>query len=334
MRFSPLSETFIYDYVTELERRGVDNHVVTLNLQNRGSRPFPKVYRIDFPSHRNPLRLWHLLRLRNERRPSWVSFWPQLRTRIEGVATSLRPDVIHAHFGPAGVLIAPVAERLGIPLTITLYGHDVSRLARQKFWTEKYPSAFEKASLLVGISSHICKRVWDLGGAPEKITKWHLGVDLSQFAYRPADESFDGQTVRCLHVGRLVEKKSPLDLVRAFKCAVDGVESALGLHLKIVGDGPLRERLEQEVASLGLENHTSVLGAVPHHQIPRLLAEANIYTQHCKTASDGNQEGQGVSFVEASASGLPIVATHHNGLPDVIIDGKTGHLVEQYSVQV
>jgi glycosyltransferase involved in cell wall biosynthesis len=327
--FSPLSETFIYDYVTELERQGVDNHVVTLNRQNEEARPFPKVYEVDAPDRWHPLRLWHRLRLRNERKPSRVSFWPQLRNRIADVTSTVRPDVIHAHFGPAGVRVAPVAEQLGIPLVITLYGYDVSRLARKEFWTEKYPATFEQASLLIGISNHICSRIQDLGGAPEKIERWHLGIDLDQFEYRPADDTFDGQTVRCLHVGRLVEKKSPVDLVRALRYAIDGSSSEINFELKIAGDGPLRSELEEEVRDLGLEEQVSVLGAVPHSRVADLLAEANIYTQHCKTASDGDQEGQGVTFVEAAASGLPIVATRHNGLPDVIVDGETGYLVDE-----
>jgi colanic acid/amylovoran biosynthesis glycosyltransferase len=245
----------------------------------------------------------------------------------------VQPDVIHAHFGPAGVIMAPVAERLGIPMAVTLYGYDVSRLGRETFWRNKYPLAFSSASLLIGISRHICSRIEALGGDPEKISCWHLGVDLSQFEYRLADESFDGNTVKCLHLGRLVEKKSPIDLVKAFRHAIEETSEDIQLELKIAGDGPLRSELEQEVRDLGIENQVSILGTVPHSQVSQLMAEANLYTQHCKTASDGDQEGQGVSFVEASASGLPIVSTRHNGLTDVILDGQTGYLVEEGDVE-
>jgi glycosyltransferase involved in cell wall biosynthesis len=154
-------------------------------------------------------------------------------------------------------------------------------------------------------------------------------VDLTDFEYRPANKSFDGQNVCCLHVGRLVEKKAPIDLVKAFKHAVESTKDNISLNLKIAGDGPLRSDLERKVQSLGLKGHVSVLGAVPHSQVSNLLSESNVYTQHCKTASDGDQEGQGVSFVEAAASGLPIISTRHNGLPDVILDGRTGYLVEE-----
>jgi colanic acid/amylovoran biosynthesis glycosyltransferase len=331
--FSPLSETFIYDYVTELERHGVDNHVITLRRLNEKDRPFPKVQVVGRPSRWHPRRLWHRALVPFGIGEARTTDWPQTRDRLEGITRSVAPDAIHAHFGPAGVLIAPVAHGLNIPMILTLYGYDVSKLAREEFWRRKYPSTFEAASLLLGISNHICSRVEDLGGSPQKIKCWHLGVDLSHFDYRPADKSFDGQTVQCLHIGRLVEKKSPIDLVRSFHYALGNVGGDLDLHLKVAGDGPLRKSLRQEVKSLGIEEQVSLLGTVPHTRIPTLLNEANIYTQHCKTASDGDQEGQGVTFVEASASGLPIVTTRHNGIPDVVIDGKTGCLVDEGDVE-
>lgn len=327
--FSTSSETFIYDYVTEMQRQSVDTHVVTLRRVNEESRPFPNVTVVDRPSRWHPRRLWNRALVPFGQGMPFSAEWPQVCDRLASVLREIQPDVIHAHFGPAGVIMAPVADRLEIPMALTLYGYDVSRLARESFWRNKYPSAFSRASLLVGISNHICSRIEALGGSSEKISCWHLGIDLSQFEYRPADESFDGRTVQCLHVGRLVEKKSPIDLVEAFRYAIDATDDDVQLELKIAGDGPLRAELEQKVRDLGIEKQVSILGAVPHSQVSKLMGEANLYTQHCKTASDGDQEGQGVSFVEASASGLPIVSTRHNGLTDVILDGKTGYLVEE-----
>ncbi len=327
--FSPLSETFIYDYITELERQGVDNHVVTLRRKNPEERPFPKVNVVESPSRWHPLRLWHRALVPFGIGRARTSDWPQIRDRLKNVVKRVSPDAIHAHFGPAGVLMAPVAERLNVPLVITMYGYDVSRLAQETFWKRKYPLAFARASLLIGISNHICEQIEILGGDSDKISRWHLGIDLDQFEYYPADKSFDGKTVDCLHVGRLVEKKSPIDLVRAFGYALDETSDGIGLELTIAGDGPLRSNLEKEVQNLGIRESVSILGTVPHSQVSELMTQANIYTQHCKTASNGDQEGQGVTFVEAAASGLPIVATHHNGLTDVILDGETGYLVEE-----
>jgi glycosyltransferase involved in cell wall biosynthesis len=327
--FSPLPETYIYDYITGLERHEVDNHVVTFSRKNKEERPFSKVYVVDLPGRWHPRRMWHRALATvgiGERR---TSDWPETRKRLKAVVRDVEPDLVHAHFGPTGALIAPVAEANDTPLAITFYGNDVSGLARKKFWREQYQSVFDSAGLLIGISNYICSRIESLGGPRSKIRCWHLGVDVSQFEYQRADESFDGETVQCIHVGRLVGKKSPIDLAEAFRNALDELDESLNLHLKIAGDGPLREKLERKIQSLGLKENVSMLGAVPHTQISELLKDANLYTQHCKTAPDGDQEGLGVSFIEASATGLPIVATRHNGLPDVILDGETGALVEE-----
>jgi glycosyltransferase involved in cell wall biosynthesis len=327
--FSNLSETFIYDYVTGLEGQGVENHVVTFDRKNEEQRPFSNVHIIDHPGRWHPRRMWYRMLAEfgiGERR---TSDWPEVRRQLGTTIHCTEPDVIHAHFGPPGVLVAPVAEATGIPLVITFYGNDVSGLAREEFWRGRYPDAFSSADLLIGISNHICSRIESLGGPRSKIRCWHLGVDVSQFEYQRADESFDGETVQCIHVGRLVGKKSPIDLAEAFRNALDELDESLNLHLKIAGDGPLREKLERKIQSLGLKENVSMLGAVPHTQISELLKDANLYTQHCKTAPDGDQEGLGVSFIEASATGLPIVATRHNGLPDVILDRETGVLVEE-----
>jgi len=327
--FSPLPETYIYDYVTELEQQGVENHVVTFDRKNKEKRPFPSVHVVDRPGRWHPRRLWHraLAALGiGERR---TSNWPVIRDRLEDAVHRTKADIIHAHFGPQGVLIAPVAEATNTPLVITFYGNDVSGLARKPFWKKRYPDTFRSADLLIGISNHICSRLWSLGASRSKVRCWHLGVDVSRFEYRQADESFDGKTVRCVHVGRLVEKKAPIHLVESLKHALEKLDESFDLRLKIAGDGPLREDLERSVQRLGIEDRVSVLGAIPHSHVSELLKEANLYTQHCKTATDGDQEGLGVSFIEASATGLPIVATRHNGLPDVILDGETGILVEE-----
>jgi glycosyltransferase involved in cell wall biosynthesis len=327
--FSPLSETFVYDYITELERQGVDNHVVTLERENPADRPFPKVTEIGRAGRWHPHRLWHRALASFGIGEIETAGWPVMRSRLAKVVREVKPDVIHSHFGHAGVWIAPVADAADVPLVVSFYGFDVSILAQRDLWKKKYPKAFEVASLLIGISNHICSRVEALGGAPRKIECSHLGVNLEGFEYQPADQSYDGRTVTCLHVGRLVEKKAPIELAQSFEYACRRSDPDVGLELKIAGGGPLRSELEQEIEDLHIGDKVSLLGAVPHEKVSELMTEANIYTQHCKTASNGDQEGQGVSFVEASASGLPIVSTHHNGIPDVVLDGKTGYLVEE-----
>jgi glycosyltransferase involved in cell wall biosynthesis len=94
------------------------------------------------------------------------------------------------------------------------------------------------------VSNHICDKLRGLGAPEEKIRLLHGGIRLSKFEFDPPSPRFDGETVRCLHVGRLVEKKAPLDLVRAFSEARHRVGDEVDLQLTIAGDGPKADQKE------------------------------------------------------------------------------------------
>jgi glycosyltransferase involved in cell wall biosynthesis len=309
--FSLLSETFIYDYVTELERQGVDNHVVTLNRQNEEARPFPKVYEVDAPGRWHPLRLWHRLRLRNEQKPSRVSFWPQLRNRIADVASTVRPDVIHAHFGPAGVIVAPVAERLGIPLVVTFYGYDVSSLPKETFWEEKYDDLWPRVDGVTVLSEEMRERVVRFGCPSDRIEVVHLSRDLKEFSFRPPTRPVE----RVLFVGRLVPKKAPLDAIQAVQQAN---EQGADLTLDMVGDGPLLEKARRYVKEHDLSDTITIHGRLPNAEVAEHMRTADAFLLPSKTASNGDREGTPTVLVEAQATGLPCVATRHAGIPEMI----------------
>jgi colanic acid/amylovoran biosynthesis glycosyltransferase len=134
-------------------------------------------------------------------------------------------------------------------------------------------------------------------------------------------------------VGRLVEKKGPVELVNAFSLARESGTGQVDLHLTIAGDGPMREPMLRRIDELDLKEEIDYVGSVPHEEVRRLMQRSHLYTQHCKTASNGDIEGQGVTFIEAQASGLPVVATRSGGVPSVVVDGKTGYLVPEEDVE-
>jgi colanic acid/amylovoran biosynthesis glycosyltransferase len=332
--FSPLSQTFIYDYVMELEQQGVDNHVVTLTRHNEEQRPFPKVSVVPPPGRWHPLRVWHRGLAEVGIGSPIESSWPLLRPRLERLVQQIRPDVVHAHFGPAGAVIAPTVRRLGAPLLVSFLGFDVSVLARGTLWRGIYKrDLIDSGTAVTGLSNHICARLEDLGFPRDTVHLLHSGVHVDRFHYRNPAERWDGRTVRCLHVGRLVEKKNPVLLVQAFRHALDMAPSGLDLRLDVIGEGPLEDALKSEISRLGLGDKVTLLGPLPHHLVAKAMQEAHVYTQHSVTAPNGDQEGQGISLVEASSCGLPVVTTRHNGFPDVVLDGETGYLVEERDVR-
>ena len=333
-KFSPVSQTFVYDSIAELERQGLDNYVLTIDRVNARERPFDNVHVIEKPARWHPRRLWHrLLRSFGPARPGGPS-WPVMQSRMARTLRKINPDLIHAQFGPSGVLAAPPARAAEIPLVVTFHGYDVTRLPRKKHWSRAYQFLFERANLLVGVSRYICKKLSSVGAPDYKTKMLHTSVRLSQFGYHQRETSDGEETVECLYVGRLKEVKGVTLLLDAFRHA-RGLLSSTDpeLRLTIAGDGNLRSKVEKKIRKCGLESCVELLGAVPHERVPVLMQKADLYAQHGVTARGGDQEGLGLSLIEASATGLPIVSTHLGGIPEVVAHGETGLLVQERDVE-
>src|SRR5690606_34478879 len=194
----------IYDYITELEHQHVENHVVTLNHVNEAQRPFSRVKTIAPYSHFNPLSMWHRLRMFATGADPLSSHWTTLRSHLKQELRDNPIDLIHAHFGPMGVLVAPIARELKSPLVTSFLGHDISVLPLLAFCSDSYKQLFNENGSFIGISSHICNKLLSLGAPPNRVKLLHLGVNLERFQYTNPSNRFDGSNITCIHVGRLV----------------------------------------------------------------------------------------------------------------------------------
>ena len=127
-----------------------------------------------------------------------------------------------------------------------------------------------------------------------------------------------------MFVGRLAEKKGVPYLIEAME-EVDAV-------LAIVGDGPLKEELEQQgrkINELSGWNKVRFLGSKTHEELKEVYASADIFVCPSITAADGDQEGLGLVILEAMASELPVVATNSGGIPQIIKNNINGLLCEE-----
>jgi glycosyltransferase involved in cell wall biosynthesis len=136
-----------------------------------------------------------------------------------------------------------------------------------------------------------------------------------------------GQTV--LFVGRLVERKGVDDLINAFRLVLKDFPLA---RLEIVGDGPERTKLERLVADLGLEEKITFFGGLRGDALHDRYRLCNVFVMPSKTMKD-DVEGFGTVFLEAGLAGKPSVGTRSGGIPEAILDGETGILVEEGDVQ-
>ncbi len=327
--FSLRSESFLYDQIRELDRQGVPNQVACLARLRDRERPFPTLSLLRVPER---ARMGGRVAQTVGSGFGWTEadrfLWSLCRWRLRRALRGREPRLVHAHFGPDGCLIAPLAAQLQVPLLVSFYGYDVSRLLAhsRKSWERRYRTLFRQATFLLAISNHVRRTLLALGAPPQKIVLQPLGCDLERFQAPPPSTRFDGHTVRFLHVGRLTAKKDPVRLVAAFAKACRELQGQRRLELTIAGDGELWQATLQEVAREGLEDRVRLLGSVPHTQVRELLADAHVYAQHCRTADNNDQEGLGVTFIEASAAGLPIVTTDHSGIADTVLPEESALL--------
>jgi len=130
-------------------------------------------------------------------------------------------------------------------------------------------------------------------------------------------------------IGRFVDKKAPHLTIRAFSKVARQYPDA---RLLMGGEGKLLDYCKELVKELGIEEQVSFLGRLSRPQIMDLFSNSLAFIQHSVTAENGDSEGTPVAVMEASAAGLPVIATRHAGIPDVIEYGVGGFLVEEKDV--
>jgi phosphatidylinositol alpha-1,6-mannosyltransferase len=131
-------------------------------------------------------------------------------------------------------------------------------------------------------------------------------------------------------VSRLVPRKGQDRLVRALPLVLKEVPDAA---LLIVGGGPAMPRLQRLVAELGLGRDVVLTGSVPWEELPAHYDAGDVFAMPCRDRLGGLEvEGLGIVFLEASATGLPVVAGRSGGSPDAVLDGVTGHVLDTTSV--
>ncbi|MFN0097414.1 MAG: glycosyltransferase [Gemmatimonadaceae bacterium] len=229
------------------------------------------------------------------------------------------PAVLHAHFGSSALPASRIAKALGIPLVVTYHGMDITVRAKTEAEAERRRRAFAAADRVIAVSEFIADALRAAGCPNEKITLHYIGVDTQKFT--PATAARSAHEV--LFVGRLVEKKGVIHLVRAMAAVRKSVPDAT---LVIAGDGPLREGLAKEAEALKVP--ATFLGVQTPEQVQQLMRRAAVLAGPSIADTRGNAEGLPITFLEAQASGLPLVVSTSGGTGEGVVHGTTGFLFD------
>jgi glycosyltransferase involved in cell wall biosynthesis len=234
-------------------------------------------------------------------------------------------DVVLAEYGLSGVAVLDACREAGIPLIVHFHGFDAYDQKVLEGAGKRYPELFDYASAVIAVSQDMERQLVQLGAPREKVKYNPYGVDIDLF--RGGDPASASPIF--LAVGRFVDKKAPQLTLLAFSRVMEAVPEA---RLLMMGDGHLWEACKQLADALDIRGSVDFLGVRPHTEVTTAMRRARAFVQHSVTTGYGDSEGTPVGILEAGASGLPVVATKHAGIPDVVVDGETGLLVNEGDV--
>lgn len=227
------------------------------------------------------------------------------------------PDLIHAHFVDGGLTATHMAQQLKIPLLVTIHGGDITVRAGR---SDMYKRLSDQTGLVICVSEFIREQALEAGFSPEKLIVHHIGIDREHFALSAPLEA----SKRILFIGRLVEKKGCEYLLRAMQLVQEQHPDA---ELTILGDGPLRPEMEALAAELKI--HCEFPGFQPAAVVRDTLQKTRLVCVPSVTAANGDSEGLPTVIAEAQAMGIPVVASIHAGIPEILCDGETGILAPE-----
>jgi colanic acid/amylovoran biosynthesis glycosyltransferase len=232
-------------------------------------------------------------------------------------------DVVHCQFGTLG-LAALALRQLGVlegPLVVSFRGYDASRVV-QEHGREVYSELFRHGELFVPNCEYFRRRLVDLGCDAKRIEVLRSGIDCSRFQIPREPRPRVGPT-RLVAIGRLVEKKG---LAYAIEAVAIARRHDPGITLQIIGDGPLRSALQAQINRLNLADCVRLVGELDQDELIAALGQADLLVAPSVRAADGDEDAPVNTLKEAMAMGLPVIATNHGGISELVDDGASGYL--------
>ena len=270
-------------------------------------------------------RRW-IRRVRNVRSGNYARGGRSEEQALECILDASRPDVILCHFGQVGLRLLPVARRTGVPIFIHFHGADLSSWLSNRWYRRSLERCLQDFDGVVVVGRHQYDWMRQRSVRPERLHYIPCGVPTAEFepmARQP------GNSVRYIAVSRLVPWKGVAESLRAFHQVL---KQRRHDKLEIVGDGRERPALEAYVREHGLSDAVQFTGALSPAAVREALQRADIFLQHSLTSTSGWVEGFGVSIAEAAAMGLPVIATCSGGIPDQVVDDRTGVLIQENDI--
>ena len=328
---------FVHEQVQELIRQGCEVRVVSPVPWS----PIPLSWLLD--NYRSLARiphkaLWYGVEVRYPRYrlfprgyffeySGWL-YYLGVRKAVKEIHREFSFDIIHAHIAlPDGYGAFLLSKAYGKPFVVTIHGHDIrTTIHRNERCRRSILKVFEAASKVICVSTRLknqCLQAYGRDG--NKFEVVNNGVSPAKVfeGVNPLREKYRGKRI-LLTVGNLVKRKAHDYVIQALSKILETNPQVVYL---IVGGGPEETALRQLVGSLGLDEHVGFCGQQENEVAMQYMALCDVFVM------PSWNEPFGVVYLEAMASGKPVVACQGQGIEDVVVDGQTGLLVEPKDVK-
>lgn len=228
----------------------------------------------------------------------------------------LQPDLIHQHHGTWSSGAIRAARAMGVPMVTTLHGTDVVHAGRvaprglQRVHAREVRRAFDLSQLLLAVSEHQRRLAVSAGASAEHLHVHYQGIDTDFFTPAPPSVAED-RPARLLYVGGLIPRKR-VDLVIS---ASQELSRDVPHELVIVGEGPLRQRLEEQAAG---SEHIRFAGRTDRDGVREHMRHSDVLLLL------SHSEGAGLVILEAQSCGMAAVVSGGDGKAEMVDDGATG----------
>ena len=308
----------IYRQITALER--VRPVVIAQKRENTDLFPFQSIDLVGKPPTHFLRRFWFRQLLD---RP-----WQISRVEIDALRRILKrtnAQLLHIYFGHIAVHLLPLILSWPKPTVVSFHGADVLVDLHKPGYRSPTEEMLAVVKRVLVRSESLRRALVDLGCDEQKIDIVRTGIPLDEFPFRERAFPENGEW-RFVQACRLIEKKGITTSLRAFaKFSARFPKSTI----TIAGEGPMLDELQAIATELKIASQTTFTGLVSQEKLREVFYQSQIFLHPSETGRDGNQEGVPNSMLEAMASGLPVFATEHGGIPEAIENGASGVLVPE-----
>ncbi|OEK08839.1 hypothetical protein A8C32_00755 [Flavivirga aquatica] len=232
-------------------------------------------------------------------------------------------DVILVEYGTLAHKLLPLFRIYNKPFIVHFHGYDASvRSVIEE--CNNYKEVFSRARGVIAVSKVMKKKLLDLGCEKEKLHYNTYGPNDSFLNVKPNYEE-----KLLVGIGRFVDKKAPYLTILAFSKVLKVLPDA---NLVLAGDGHLLNTCKNLVEYLKINNSVSFPGSISAKEFKEILSQCRAFVQHSIISGEGDMEGTPVAIIEAQAASIPVISTLHAGIPDVVLQGETGILVDEKDV--